>query len=181
MGKLVFSMNVSLDGYVDDVEGTLVMGPPSADVFRYWIEAVRRSAGAIYGRRMYEVMRYWDDDHGEWSEPLREFADAWRKLPKWVVSTTLPSVGPNATLISGDIAAQVRAIKDRTEGTLGVSGPQIAGLTTHLGLVDEYVLVARPFVLGRGKPFFHDARPPLRLVSSDRIDDDTLRLAYAPA
>ncbi len=180
MAKLILGMNVSLDGYVDDLGGTLVMPPPGPELFRYWIEAVGRSSGAIYGRRMYEVMRYWDDDHPEWSDALREFASAWRKLPKWVVSSTLTSVGPNATLIAGDIEAQVRAVKDRTEGTISVSGPQIAGLMTALGLIDEYQLVLRPFVLGQGKPFFHAARPPLRLVSSEQLDDETLRLIYQP-
>jgi dihydrofolate reductase len=181
MGKLIFGMNVSLDGYVDDIGGNLVMGPPSPKLFDYWIEAVRSHAGAIYGRRMYEVMRYWDDDRPEWTEPLREFATVWRQLPKWVVSSTLQSVGPNATLISGDIETQVRALKARTEGRLSVSGPQIAGLMTKLGLIDEYFLVLRPFVLGQGKPFFDEARPPLRLTSSEQLDDVTVRLGYEPA
>ncbi|MBW8882392.1 MAG: dihydrofolate reductase family protein [Asticcacaulis sp.] len=181
MARLVFGMNVSLDGYVDDLAGTLVMGPPSAEVFDYWIKAVAGLSATIYGRRMYEVMRYWDDDHAEWTEPLWDFARAWRAVPKWVVSSTLENVGPNATLITGDIEAQVRDLKARTDGKISVSGPQIAGLMTRLGLIDEYALVLRPFVLGQGKPFFHDARPPLRLLSSDRLDDQTLRLAYAPA
>jgi len=181
MGKLILSMNVSLDGYVDDVDGNLVMPAPGPELFRYWIDAVGRSAATIYGRRMYETMRYWDDDHAEWTEPLREFAAVWRRLPKWVVSTTLQSVGTNATLITGDIETQVRDLKDRTDGTISVSGPQIAGLMTELGLIDEYHLVMRPYVLGQGKPFFHDARPPLRLVSDDRIDAETVRLVYEPA
>jgi dihydrofolate reductase len=183
MGKLILAMNVSLDGYVDGVEGKLDMPPPSATVFRYWIDTVRGHAGAIYGRRMYETMRYWDDDHPEWDGPRREFAEAWRTLPKWVVSRTLKTVGPNATLIpgDGDIEAQVRDLKARIDGVIGVSGPELAGLMTRLGLIDEYQLHLRPFVLGRGKPFFHDARPPLRLVSGDRIDDDVVRLTYAPA
>jgi dihydrofolate reductase len=181
MGKLILEMNVSLDGYVDDLAGGLVMAPPGPQLFRYWIETVRDQAAAIYGRRMYEVMRYWDEDHPEWDAPLREFATVWRKTPKWVVSRTLPEVGPNATLISGDIEAQVRELKTRTEGTISVSGPEIAGLMTRLGLIDEYHLIMRPFVLGNGKPFFHEARPPLRLISSARIDDETAHLVYAPA
>ena len=180
MGKLVFGMNVSLDGYVDAVGGNLVMPAPGPELFRYWIEAVGRLTATNYGRRMYEVMRYWDDDHAEWTEPLREFAEAWRRGPKWVVSRTLSELGPNATLITGDIDAQVRDLKARTDGTISVSGPQIAGLMTSLGLIDEYHLVLRPYVLGAGKPFFRDTRQPLRLVSSDRIDDETVRLTYLP-
>jgi dihydrofolate reductase len=181
MGKLILGMNVSLDGYVDDRAGGLVMGPPSQKHFNYWIETIRSLAGSIYGRRMYEVMRYWDEDHPEWDEPLRAFAFAWRKLPKWVVSRTLSEVGPNATLISGDIEAQVRELKARTEGTISVSGPEIAGLMTQLGLIDEYHLHLRPFVLGQGKPFFQKDPPALRLASSTLIDENTVHLAYVPA
>jgi len=180
MAKLILAMNVSLDGYVDDTGGNLVMGPPSPQHFNFWIESVQACAGSIYGRRMYEVMRYWDDDRPEWDEPLRAFAAAWRKLPKWVVSSTLGTVGPNATLITGDIETRVRALKADIDGTLSVSGPQLAGLMTQLGLIDEYHLHLRPYVLGSGKPFFHDARPPLRLVSNTMIDDGTPLLIYVP-
>src|SRR5690606_32571720 len=126
------------------------------------------------------TVRYWDDDHAEWDTPRRAFAVAWRRLPKWVVSRTLTEVGPNATLVSGEIEARVRAIKAETEGIISVSGPQLAGLLTSLDLIDEYHLHVRPFVLGSGKPFFAAARPPLRLVSSTLIDDDTVHLVYAP-
>ncbi|ESQ77207.1 dihydrofolate reductase family protein [Asticcacaulis sp. AC402] len=181
MAKLILAMNISLDGYVDDLAGNLVMGPPSPDLFRYWIETVRSHSGVFYGRRMYEVMRYWDDDHPEWTAPLQEFAVAWRNLPKWVVSGTLSAVGPNATLVTGDIAARVRDLKARTQGTLSVSGPQLAGLMTRLGLIDEYHMLLRPFVLGQGKPFFHEGRPPLRLMSTAQVDDATVHLVYEPA
>jgi len=178
LAKLILSMNVSLDGYVDDVAGTLVMPAPSAEVFRFWIEAVRAQAATIYGRRMYEVMRYWDQDDPSWSDDLREFAEVWRKLPKFVVSSTLDSVGPNAVLIQGDIAARFRELKGRTDGTISVSGPQIAGLMTELGLIDEYHMVLRPYVLGQGKPFFHGARPPLKLASGKQLDGETMHLVY---
>ncbi len=181
MGKLILGMNVSLDGYVDGLSGNLDMGPPSPKLFSYWIENVRGTAATVYGRRMYEVMRYWDDDHPEWDEARREFAMVWRELPKWVVSRTLQSVGPNATLIAGDIETQVRELKARTDGTLTVAGPELAGLMTKFGLIDQYHLYLRPFVLGQGKPFFHGARPPLRLLSSELVDDDTVHLAYEPA
>jgi dihydrofolate reductase len=126
-------------------------------------------------------MRYWDDDHADWDEPRRQFALAWRKLPKWVVSRTLQSVGPNATLIAGDIETQVRELKARTQGTISVAGPELAGRMTEFGLIDEYHLLLRPFVLGQGKPFFHGARPPLRLISNELIDEETVHLAYEPA
>jgi dihydrofolate reductase len=178
MAKLVLAMNVSIDGYVDGLSGALDMPPPSPKLFRFWIEQVRGLAGTVYGRRMYEVMRYWDDDHPDWAEPMREFASAWRKMPKWVVTRTLQTVGPNATRITDDPETKVRELKARNEGTLSVSGPQLAGLMTKVGLVDEYHLVVRPFVLGQGKPFFHEARPPLHFLSSELVDDVTVHLAY---
>lgn len=180
MGKCILAMNVSVDGYVDDLAGTLIMGPPSAAHFRYWIETIRGHAGAIYGRRMYALMHYWDEDRPEWDAPQREFAAVWRRLPKWVVSSTLSSVGPNATLIRADAGRQLQQIAAETDGIISVSGPQLAGLAAQRGLIAEYHLHLRPVVLGGGKPFFPASTPPLTLVSSTSIDDDTLHLIYAP-
>ena len=126
-------------------------------------------------------MRYWDEDHPEWSAELREFATAWRSQPKWVVSRSSKSVGPNATLVSDDIEAAMRDLKARFEGEIAVSGPELAQSLTELGLIDEYQLYFHPVVLGRGKPFFAGPRPPLRLVSTDLVGEDTIRLTYAPA
>ena len=103
MAKFVFGMNQSLDGYVDHLE--MRTGPA---LFRHWIEHVRDLTGSVYGRRMYEVMRYWDEDRPEWSAEQHEFAAAWRRQPKWVVSRSLKSVGPNATLVQDDIEAASR-------------------------------------------------------------------------
>jgi dihydrofolate reductase len=176
MANLVFGMNQSLDGYVDHLEFR-----PSPALFRHFVEQVRGLAGSVYGRRMYEVMRYWDDDLPEWGAEERDFAAAWRRQPKWVVSRSLKSVGPNATLVEGDLEALVRGLKDRLEGEVDVSGPDLARSLTDLGLIDEYRLYLHPIVLGRGKPFFAGPRPPLRLVASDQIGEDVLRLTYVPA
>lgn len=181
MGKLILAMNVSVDGYVDDSDGTLVMPAPSPRHFRYWIDTLRGHAATLYGRRMYEIMRYWDEDRAEWDAPQREFAAVWRAILRWVVSRTLTETDPNTTLISGGIEEQVRALKARTDGVISVSGPQLAGLMTGLGLIDEYHLHVRPFILGQGKPFFQGGCPPLRLLSNTPIDDDTVHLVYEPA
>ena len=176
MAKLVFAMNVSLDGYVDHEAMA-----PSPVLFRHWIEHVRGLAGSVYGRRMYEIMRYWDEDDPAWDADRRDFAGAWRALPKWVVSRTLKSVGPNATLIHGDPAATVRALKAELPGEISVSGPELAQSLTEAGLIEEVRVSLPPVVLGRGKPFFAGPRPPLRLAGADRIDDDVIRLTYVPA
>jgi dihydrofolate reductase len=130
---------------------------------------------------MYEVMRYWDEDRPEWSAEHHEFATVWRSQPKWVVSRSLKSVGPNVTLVSDDIEAVIRGLKARLVGEMAVSGPDLAGSLTDLGLIDEYRLYFHPVVLGSGKPFFVGPRPPLRLVSADPVGEDTIRLTYAPA
>jgi hypothetical protein len=103
MAKIVFGMNQSLDGYVDHQAFA-----PDPALFRHWIEHVRDLAGSVYGRRMYEIMRYWDEDRPEWRAEQQEFAAAWRRQPKWVVSRSLQSVGPNATLVGDDVEAVIR-------------------------------------------------------------------------
>lgn len=176
MAKLVFGMNVSLDGYVDHEKFA-----PGPALFRHFIEEVRGLTGSVYGRRMYEVMRYWDEDDPEWTPDFRDFAAAWRSQPKWVVSRSLTSVGPNATLVEDDFEAAIRGLKDELAGEIEVAGPELAGSLTELGLIDEYRLYLRPVVLGRGKPFFAGPRPPLRLVANDLIGEDAIRLKYVPA
>ena len=176
MAKFVFGMNLSLDGYVDH---TAFRGGPA--LFRYWIEQVRSAAGSVYGRRMYDIMRYWDEDHPEWGADEHAFAQAWRRQPKWVVSRTLKSVGPNAILISSDIETALRDIKAGHDGEIAVSGPTLAHSLGALGLVDEYRLHFHPVVLGGGTPFFAGPRPPLRFVSSDIVGEDIARLTYVPA
>ena len=142
---------------------------------------MRGLAGSVYGRRMYEIMRYWDEDHSEWPPELHDFAAAWRGQPKWVASRSLKSVGPNATLVEDDIATVIRRLKTQLVGEISVSGPDLAQSLTDLGLIDEYHLYLHPVVLGRGKPFFAGPRPPLRLVASDLIGADVIRLTYVPA
>ncbi len=176
MAKLVFGMNQSLDGYVDHLEMR-----PSTALFRHFIEQVRELTGSVYGRRMYEVMRYWDEDRSEWGAEEHEFAAAWRSQPKWVMSRSLKSAGPNATLVEGDLEALIGGLKAQFVGEIEVAGPDLAGSLTDLGLIYEYRLYLHPVVLGRGKPFFSGPRPPLRLVTSNLIGEDVMRLTYVPA
>lgn len=175
MAKIIFGMNVSLDGYVDHE----AFGP-DATLFRHFIEQAQGLTGSIYGRRLYEIMSYWDEDHPEWAPDYREFAMAWRRQRKWVVSRTLTSVGPNATLIADDFEAEIRGLKAELPGEVEVGGPNLARSLTELGLIDEYLLYLHPVVLGRGTPFFAAARPPLRLAASARIGESAIRLTYVP-
>ena len=177
MAKLVFGMNQSLDGYVDHLK----MGPPAPSAFRHFVDHVRGLTGCIYGRGLYEVMRYWDEDLPDWDADDREFAEAWRSTPKWVVSRSLKSVGPNAKLVADDFPAAIRRLKAELEGEIDVGGPALAQSLTEAGLVDEYRLYIHPVVLGGGKPFFAGPRPPLHLAASDLITEDLIRLTYVPA
>ena len=176
MARLVFGLNQSLDGYVDHMAFA-----PSRTLFRHFIEEAQRQAGSVYGRRMYEVMRYWDDDRPDWGTEEHAFAAAWRNLPKWVVSRSLISVGPNATLVKNGFENVISKLKNEREGEIEVAGPELAKDLTEWGLIDEYRIYLHPVVLGHGKPYFAGARPPLRLKAHDRIADDVLRLTYVPA
>ena len=176
MAKLVFGMNQSLDGYVDHT--AFETGPV---LFRHWIEHVGGLTGSVYGRLMYEIMRYWDEDDPEWDGERRAFAAAWRRQPKWVASRSLETVGPNATLVQEDLGAFVRELKARHVGEIAVSGPDFAQSLTELGLIDEYRLYLHPVVLGRGTPFFAGPRPRLRLVANELLGEDVIRLTYVPA
>jgi len=176
MAKLVYGLNQSLDGYVDHQAFS-----PNPVLFRHFTEYVRDLTGIVYGRRTYEVMRYWDEDLPDWVAEEHDFAAAWRRPPKWVVSRSLKSVGPNATLIEDGIEAVIRGLKAKLVGVIEVAGPELAGSLTNLGLIDEYQLYLHPVVLGHGKPFFTGPRPPLRLVGSDLIGETVIRLTYVPA
>ena len=193
MGKLVFGMMQSLDGYVAGPAGGpgsegyvagaasgLELPPPGVSLSRHFNDHVRGLAGSLLGRRMYEVMRYWDEDQPDWDVVEHDFAAMWRAQPKWVVSRSLKSIGANATLVAGDVEAFVRRLKAEVEGEIDVAGPELAGCLTDLGLIDEYRLYFRPFVLGGGKPYFAGARPPLRLIAADPVGEDAVKLTYVP-
>ncbi len=177
MAKLVFAMQQSLDGYVDHTK----IGPPGPALSRHFMEQLRDQSGFLFGRVMYQIMRYWDEDRTDWDAQDQEFAAAWRRRPKWVVSRSLKSVGPNATIVEEDLEAAIRGMKAQFAGEIAVAGPNLAKSLTDLGLIDEYRLYFRPIVLGGGTPFFAGARPTLRLVTSDLVGEDAVRLTYVPA
>ena len=180
MAKLVFGMNMSLDGYVDYDRFA-----PDPALFRYFVAQTRNTAGSIYGPRLYELMSYWDGDDwnqdGRAQDDLHAFAEAWRAMPKWVVSKSLKEVGPNATLIGEDVEATIRKLKAERDGEIEVGGPKLAAGLAKLGLIDEYHVFLHPVVLGHGEQFFAGATPKLRLLGSERIGEQAVKLSYAPA
>jgi dihydrofolate reductase len=152
---------------------------PTPALFQHFTDEVRGLAGSLYGRIMYETMRYWDTDQEVWDDAEREYAAVWRAQPKWVVSGTLNEVGPNATLIRDDVEATVRRLKDEVDGQVEVAGPTLAA--SLAGLIDEYQIYLHPVVVGRGKPFFAGPPPLLKLIRNEPIDGSVIRLTYVPA
>lgn len=175
MAKLVFEMNQSLDGFVDhDAFG------PCPALFRHFIEATRNLTGMVYGRRLYEIMRYWDADDAAWTPDLKDYAAAWRSRPKWVASRTMTSVGPNAALLEGDLEAAISALKRTHEGEIYAGGTQLAHSLSAAGLIDEFRIYLHPVVLGKGTPYFAGPRPSLRFAGAQPIGENVIRLTYKP-
>lgn len=177
MGRFIFGMMQSLDGYIAGHSGG-PPAPPDPIVFRHFVEHVRGVDSILYGRRMYEVMRYWDEDQPDWDEIEQEYAQAWRSKPKWVASRSLTHVGPNATLVEGDLIEFAANLKSKRDGLIDVAGAELANVLSAAGLIDEYRLYFRPYVSGGGTPYFAGPPPPLRLVKHDAIGEDVIRLTY---
>ena len=186
MGKLIYSMNVSLDGFVETPDHSLDWATVDDELHRWFNDQSRALEASIYGRRMYEVMAgYWptaeDDPAG--SDAEHEFARIWNPLPKIVFSTTLDKVDHNARLVSGDVGDVLDGLRREFDGTIDVSGPNTAGQFVQRGLVDEYHLVVHPVVLGAGTPFWPalDAPHRLRLTETHEFDSGTEVRSYVPA
>ncbi|MET0388900.1 MAG: dihydrofolate reductase family protein [Polyangiales bacterium] len=166
MGKVIFGMMLSLDGFIAGREGGPQLPMPGPALHKYWNDQVAHVQVMLYGRKMYEVMRYWDtaDQAADASEVELEFAKLWQAKPKRVVSTTLREVGPNASLVGADLSAEISALKQRFDGEIDVAGPTLAGHLSRLGLIDEYRLYFQPVVLGGGLAFFSEGVSIAELV-----------------
>ncbi len=157
MSKITYAFSVSLDGYIEDARGTLDWTVPDETLHRHFNERERSSAGALYGRRLYELMSaYWPTADEDPSEPevIKEYARIWRNQPKVVFSRTLQSVAHNSRLVRDDLAGEVQRLKAQPGGELLVGGASLAASLMQLDLIDEYGLYIRPVLLGGGKPMF---------------------------
>jgi dihydrofolate reductase len=182
MGKVIYGMNVSIDGYIEDSSGSIAFaGPPADDVHRHWNEQTQAAAASLYGRRLFEVMEEpWTAAamQDDLPDVEAEFARAYVDTPRFVFSDTLESVPPGVELVrSGDAAALVSRLKDEIEGPLALGGAGLAA--SLLDLIDEFQLVVLPVVVGSGKPFFPaGSELPLRLVDQHVFDSGAVYLAY---
>lgn len=165
MGKLIYSMGISADGFIAGPDGDFNWTAPSEELFRFHTDRVRELGAHLCGRRLYETMLYWEtaDDDFEFEEAGREFAEIWQALPKVVFSTTLESVEGNARLASGSVPEEVRRLKDEVDGDLEVGGATLAASCIELDLVDEYRPFVHPVIVGGGTRYFPSRHESLDL------------------
>jgi dihydrofolate reductase len=155
---LIYSMSVSVDGFIADREGAFGWTVPSDELFRFHTANVRELGGYLLGRRLYETMLVWETDPSLRETELRTaFADVWCALPKVVFSRTLDSVQGNARLAEASLAEEVAAALDATDKDVSIGGAGLAAAAIELGLVDELRMFRHPIVVGGGTPFL----PPL--------------------
>jgi dihydrofolate reductase len=185
-GKLVYALNVSLDGFVETPDHGLEWADVDEEVHTWFNEQAQTIQASLYGRRMYELMAaYWPtaEDDPDAAGPEREFSRIWKPMPKIVFSSSLDSVDHNARLVQGDVSEVLGEIRREFDGNLDVGGPNLAGQFVRRGLVDEYQLVVHPVVLGAGTPFWPELDAPLhlRLAETRRFANGAELRSYVPA
>ncbi len=171
MGKLIYLMNVSLDGFIETPEHSLDWTIVDEELHTWFNDQTRAVEASLYGRRMYELMAaYWPtgEDDPSATDAMREYARIWNPMPKVVFSSSLEHVEHNARLVHGDVGTVLDELRHELDGDLDVSGPNLAGQFVRRGLVDEYQLVVHPVVLGEGTPFWPELDAPLRLRPVER-------------
>jgi dihydrofolate reductase len=182
MAKLIYVANVSLDGYIEDAQGSFGWTAPSDEVFTFITELVRPIGTYLYGRRLYETMAVWETQPAlaAESELMADFADLWQAADKIVYSTTLQVVSTANTRLERRFDPDVvRDIKASAASDLTVGGPTLAAHAFDAGLVDECHLFTCPVLVGPGKPAFpSDARAQLELVEEQRFADGVVYLRY---
>lgn len=185
MRKVIYSMAMSLDGFIEGPDGKFDWATPDSELHQYFNDLERETGAHLYGRRLYEVMRYWETaDANPESHPVeREYARLWQQVPTVVFSTTLDKVEGNAQLVKGDIAEEVAKLKAQPGKDMFLGGAGIGATFMKLGLVDEYWLYVFPVVAGGGKPFFPASDKPvkLRLIETRTLPGNVVLLRYAHA
>jgi dihydrofolate reductase len=186
MRSVIYSMSVSLDGYIAGPDGSFDWTTPDEEVFRFWIDQTRELAAHVMGRRLYETMLYWEtvDDNPSLDFDTREWVSVWRPLPKVVFSTTLSAVEGNARLASGSLVEEIERLRGEPgAGDIGIGGATLAGAAAQLGLVDEFRCVVHPVLVGGGIPFYPqcERRLDLELIESRTFSSRVVYLRYRVA
>jgi dihydrofolate reductase len=181
MRKLIYSLTVSLDGYIAGPDGAIDWSVPDEELFLLHTQHVREIGVQLCGRRLYETMVYWETAE---ESPLAaeevEFAQIWKALPKVVFSTTLESVVGNTRLASGGVDEEVSRLKEQPGKDIAVGGAGLARACMDLELIDEYRLFVSPVVLGRGTPYFppSEKKINLELVETKTFGSRVVYLRY---
>ena len=183
MGKLIYSMIVSLDGFVEDANHSLDWILIDEELHQYFNDQQAEEGAFLYGRRMYETMTaYWPTAEAAAANEsyIREYARIWKEQPKVVFSKTLDTVEWNSRLVRGNIAAEVAKLKAQSGKNLSVGGANLAAHFIRLGLIDEYQLFVQPVILGSGTPFFPalDKKIELKLVETHPFSSGVILLRY---
>jgi dihydrofolate reductase len=186
LGKLIYLMNVSLDGYIETPNHSLDWTVVDDELHTWFNHQTRQLDASLYGRRLYELMAaHWPTGESDPSatEPMREFARIWNAMPKIVFSSTLESVEWNSRLVRGDVGEELARLRSEFDGDLAVAGPTLASAFIRRGLVEEYRLVVHPVILGGGTPFWPQLDAPirLRLTETHRFASGVLYLGYGVA
>jgi dihydrofolate reductase len=181
MAKLIYSGIMSLDGYVADEDGTFDWSAPNPEVHEFVNDLERPIGTYLYGRRMYEVMAYWETGPGD-SDPdhIREYGEIWRSADKIVYSSTLQQVSTARTRIERAFDPEaVRELKATNVRDISIGGAELAGQAIKAGLIDEYHLFLTPVVVGGGKPYLPDGvRVSLELLDEHRFGNGVVHLHY---
>ena len=186
MGRLIYTLNVSLDGFVETPDRSLDWSVADEELLAWFSDRAGGLAASLYGRRLYELMSaHWPtagDDPGA-TEATREFARRWLGIPKIVFSSTLTSVDWNSRLVKGDVGEQLERLRGEFDGDFEVAGPTLAAEFVRRGLVDQYEVVIHPVILGGGTPFLPplDAPQRLRLTDTRTFGSGVVYLSYAVA
>jgi dihydrofolate reductase len=183
MRTLSFAMNVSLDGYINAPGDDLGWSVPSDELFQWWSDRVKATGLALYGRRLWETMSsHWPtaDQQPEATPAEIEFANRWRDMPKVVFSSSAVPVDWNTRLYTGDAVAEITRLKTEDGGRMDITGATLAAAAMRAGLIDEYVLLTAPVLVGGGTPFFTalDSWVNLKLVETRRFPDGVLLTRY---
>jgi dihydrofolate reductase len=185
MGRLIYALNVSLDGYVETPEHSLDWAVVDDELHTWFNDQARELDASLYGRRMYELMAaYWPTAQADpqATDTERDFGRIWVATPKIVFSSTLDSVDENSRLVRGDVGEELERVRSEFSGDLDVGGPTLAASFIRRGLVDEYCLLVHPVAIGAGTPYFPAVDEPLRLrlLEERTFDSGVTLLRYEP-
>jgi dihydrofolate reductase len=185
MRKLIYSMTMSLDGFIADRDGDFGWGAPDEELHRFHNQRVREVGVQLLGRRLYETMLFWEtaDEDPSAPEYVLEFARIWKGIPRIVFSNTLEQVVGNARLASDGVAEEIAKLREQSGKDIAVGGAGLASTCIELGLVDEYQVFVSPVVVGGGKPFFPalEEKIDLELIETRTFGSRVVYLRYRRA